>query len=85
MRLVRTAHFLRAYHKAPEAIRRAFDRKIMLLFQNLHHPSLRAKKYEEATGLWPGRGTTTGASISRSKAKTTSFMKSSGTRNELNP
>jgi mRNA interferase RelE/StbE len=25
------------------------------LLQNLHHPSLRAKKYDEARGLWQAR------------------------------
>jgi len=55
MRLARTPHFLRAYNKAPERIQRTFDKQITLLIQNLHHPSLRAKKYDEATGLWQGR------------------------------
>ena len=55
MRFVRTPHFLRAYHKAPEAIRRAFDKKAALLLENLNHPSLRAKKYDEASGLWQAR------------------------------
>ena len=55
MRLVRTPHFLRAYHKAPEPIRLAFDRNVALLLQNLLHPSLRAKKYDKAIGLWRAR------------------------------
>jgi mRNA interferase RelE/StbE len=55
MRLARTPHFLRAYTKASENIQRAFDKKATLLLENLHHPSLRAKKYDESTGLWQAR------------------------------
>ena len=40
---------------APPAIRRAFDRKVELLAQNLQHPSLRAKKYDEANDIWQAR------------------------------
>ena len=35
MKFLRTPHFLRAYHKAPEAIMRVFDRKALLLLENL--------------------------------------------------
>lgn len=55
MRLHRTPHFLRAYHKASEQIRKAFDKQALLLLQDLHHPSLRAKKYDESQGLWQAR------------------------------
>ncbi|MGA3095830.1 MAG: hypothetical protein ABSF25_05205 [Bryobacteraceae bacterium] len=48
-------HFLRNYHKAPKAVREAFDKQSMFLLQDLHHPSLRAKKYDEAGGLWQAR------------------------------
>jgi mRNA interferase RelE/StbE len=55
MRLARTPHFLRAYNKAHERIQRAFDKQVTLLLENLHHPSLRAKKYDESAGLWQAR------------------------------
>ncbi len=55
MRLLRTRHFVRDYSKAPQAIRRAFDRQLGLLLQDLHHPSLRAKKYDESKHLWQAR------------------------------
>ena len=48
-------HFLRSYRKAPQRIRDAFDKQAFLLLQNLHHPSLRAKKYDEAGDLWQAR------------------------------
>jgi plasmid maintenance system killer protein len=46
MRLLFTAHFNRAYKKAPKEIRQV---------QNLRHPSLRAKKYYEAEDKWQAR------------------------------
>lgn len=57
MRVARTNHFLRSYHKAPADIRRAFDKQVVLLVENLHHPSLHAKKYDEARDLWQARVT----------------------------
>ena len=55
MRLLRTAHFDRSYSKAPAEIQAAFDKQSLLLLQNLHHPSLRAKKYNEAEDKWQAR------------------------------
>jgi mRNA interferase RelE/StbE len=57
MKISRTTHFERDYTKAPKEIRAAFDKQSSLLLQDLRHPSLRAKKYEEATGLWQARVT----------------------------
>jgi mRNA interferase RelE/StbE len=48
-------HFLRNYFKAPKAVQDAFDKQSQLLLQDLHHPSLRAKKYDEARDLWQAR------------------------------
>ena len=47
--------FVQSYTTAPPAIQRAFDRKLELLLQDLRHPSLRAKKYDEARDLWQAR------------------------------
>jgi mRNA interferase RelE/StbE len=55
MKLLRTARFDRSYSKAPAEVRRAFDKQSLLLLQNLHHPSLRAKKYNEAEDKWQAR------------------------------
>jgi plasmid maintenance system killer protein len=55
MKLLRTAHFERNYAKAPQQVQRAFDKQSLLLLQNLHHPSLHAKKYNEGQGLWQAR------------------------------
>jgi mRNA interferase RelE/StbE len=45
----------RDYRDAPAAVQRAFDKQARLLAQNLRHPSLRAKKYDEPNDLWQAR------------------------------
>jgi mRNA interferase RelE/StbE len=52
MRLLRSIRFERSYAKAPPTIQRAFDKQSGLLLRNLHHPSLRAKKFDESLDLW---------------------------------
>jgi len=41
--------------ESPAAVRRAFFKQIKLLTDDLRHPSLRAKKYDAATGVWQSR------------------------------
>jgi len=55
MRLVLTDQFVRSYDSAPSEIRRAIDRRLALLENDLRHPSLRAKKYDESRGVWQTR------------------------------
>jgi plasmid maintenance system killer protein len=55
MKLFRSTRFERNYAKAPQEVQRAFDKQSLLLLQNLHHPSLRAKKYDESRNLWQAR------------------------------
>ncbi len=55
MEIGRTERFVRDYDSAPPEIRRAVDRKIALLAENLRHPSLHAKKYHEGEDLWQAR------------------------------
>jgi mRNA interferase RelE/StbE len=50
-----TARSLRDYRAAPAAVQKAFDKQAHLLAGNLHHPSLRAKKYGGAGDLWQAR------------------------------
>lgn len=57
MKLDYFPHFVRNYRKIPAAIQRAFDKQALLLLENLNHPSLRAKKYDEARDLWQARVT----------------------------
>lgn len=39
----------------PANVRKAFFKQLKFLEQNLRHPSLRAKKYDEANDLWQAR------------------------------
>jgi len=50
-----TPSAVKSYVAAPIAVRNAFDKQTALRAENLWHPSLRAKKYEEATGMWQAR------------------------------
>lgn len=55
MRLILSERFRRSYDDAPPEIRRAIERRLTLLLENLRHPSLRAKKYDESRGIWQAR------------------------------
>ena len=55
MRLIHTARFEKDYSTAPTDVQRAFDKQERFLADNLQHPSLHAKKYDEGTGLWQAR------------------------------
>jgi len=55
MRLFYSERFLKSYRAAPASIRRAFDKQAAFLAQNIRHPSLQAKKYDEARDLWQAR------------------------------
>jgi hypothetical protein len=55
MRVLYSQRFLRHYASAPAEVQKAFGKQSGFLLENLNHPSLRAKKYDEALGLWQGR------------------------------
>jgi mRNA-degrading endonuclease RelE of RelBE toxin-antitoxin system len=55
MRVIYSERFRRSYKDAPSHIQGAFERRLTLLLQNLRHPSLRAKKYDETRGIWQAR------------------------------
>jgi mRNA interferase RelE/StbE len=55
MKLRYSKHFLRQYVAAPRAVQEAFDKQSNLLLGSLRHPSLRAKKYDEARDVWQAR------------------------------
>ncbi len=54
MKLYYTERF-RSYEDASSRIQRAFQKQAALLVSNLRHPSLRAKKYDEARDIWQAR------------------------------
>jgi mRNA-degrading endonuclease RelE of RelBE toxin-antitoxin system len=39
----------------PANVRKAFFKQVKFLEENLRHPSLRAKKYDEANDVWQAR------------------------------
>ncbi len=45
----------KALDDAPDAVRKAFFKQIRFLERDLRHPSLHAKKYDEAAGIWQAR------------------------------
>jgi len=55
MRRVYSERFQKSFDEAPKAVQRACDKQLSLLLQNLHHPSLHAKKYSESEDLWQAR------------------------------
>ncbi len=52
-----TAHFDRAFEEFSVEVQRAFRKQIRYLIVDIRHPSLRAKKYDEATDVWQARVT----------------------------
>lgn len=48
---------LEALESAPHPVKKAFFKQTKLLGQNLRHPSLRAKKYDESEDRWQARVT----------------------------
>jgi mRNA-degrading endonuclease RelE of RelBE toxin-antitoxin system len=41
--------------EAPAEVRKAFFKQVKFLEENLRHPSLHAKKYDESRDLWQAR------------------------------
>ena len=50
-----TLRFRRQYQKLSEDRQAKFDKQLAFLLSNLRHPSLRAKKYDEASDIWQAR------------------------------
>ena len=46
---------LKALEESSLATQKAFFKQVRLLEQDLRHPSLRAKKYDESRDLWQAR------------------------------
>lgn len=50
-----TLRFRKQYQKLSEDRQTKFDKQLTFLLSNLRHPSLRAKKYDEANDIWQAR------------------------------
>ena len=55
MRLDYTKSALDTLKNLPLPVRKAFYKQAGYLVENLHHPSLRAKKFSESEDLWQAR------------------------------
>ena len=55
MKVVLSAQAIESLKDAPPAVQRAFAKQLRFLVDNLLHPSLHAKKYDEAKDLWQAR------------------------------
>lgn len=55
MKVAFSNRFVRQYEKLPSAVQARFDKQLGFLLSNLKYPSLRAKKYDEATNIWQAR------------------------------
>ena len=55
MKVVFSDRTIESLSNAPPSVRRAFEKQLRFLMNNLQHPSLHAKKYDEAQDLWQAR------------------------------
>lgn len=55
MRIELTDRFRHSYQAAPDRVKKDFRKQGGFLLNNLRHPSLHAKKYDEAVGIWQAR------------------------------
>ena len=55
MRLVLSDRAIDALKDAPLNVQRSFQKQLRFLADNLQHPSLHAKKYDESQDLWQAR------------------------------
>ena len=57
MRYLRMPRFKSEFRKFSKEIQDAFEKQIRFLLQDIRHPSLRAKKYDEDLDIWQARVT----------------------------
>jgi mRNA-degrading endonuclease RelE of RelBE toxin-antitoxin system len=55
MKLLRTRRARNDYQGLSQKIQQLVDKQLGLLLQDLHYPSLHAKKYDEKRGVWQAR------------------------------
>ena len=55
MKLLVTQKAVRDYRALPSQIQKRVDKQFEFLLQDLHYPSLHAKKYDESRDVWQGR------------------------------
>ena len=50
-----TPRFIRSYHNFSQAIQKKFDKQLNYLLDDIKHPSLKAKRFDEERGVWQAR------------------------------
>ena len=55
MKVRYASYFKRSYSSLSEEIKKKFKKQINYLLDNIRHPSLRAKKYDEESNVWQAR------------------------------
>jgi mRNA-degrading endonuclease RelE of RelBE toxin-antitoxin system len=55
MKVVFSDRAIDSLKDAPRNVQRAFEKQLRFLADNLLHPSLHAKKYDESNDLWQAR------------------------------
>lgn len=55
MRVVLSNSSIESLRDAPPSVLRAFAKQLRFLVDNIQHPSLHAKKYDESRDLWQAR------------------------------
>lgn len=55
MKFLLSTRARREYERLQLPLQKAADKQFGLLLRNLQHPSLRAKKYDEARDIWQAR------------------------------
>ena len=55
MKVVLSDRAIESLVGAPSNVRRAFEKQLRFLVNNLQHPSLHAKKYDESNDRWQAR------------------------------
>jgi mRNA-degrading endonuclease RelE of RelBE toxin-antitoxin system len=55
MKVVLSEHVIESLEDAPESVQRAFAKQLRFLIDNILHPSLHAKKYDESKDIWQAR------------------------------
>jgi mRNA-degrading endonuclease RelE of RelBE toxin-antitoxin system len=50
-----TLRFCKQYQNLSAQHQAKFDKQLAFLLSNIRHPSLRAKKYDEANAIWQAR------------------------------
>jgi len=55
MKVVLSERAVEMLKDATSPVQQVFDKQLRFLAENLHHPSLHAKKYDEAKDIWQAR------------------------------